>query len=90
MVVSPEQAGESNNNAINKEVANLEKIIDSFLTINWHDSVEHLSIMPLIVAKELKSFEETILALLFAKYVEAGWKIEKQHEPDERWIFRRR
>lgn len=86
MAITPEKASVDNDKHIMEQVVRLEKIIDGELARRWHSKAT----MVVVTAPEVKSpWKAEIIAILSNRYTEAGWKIERQHEPAERWTFKR-
>lgn len=86
MAITPEQAGEKNDAHIQTEVERLEEIIDGQLSNRWHSGA---SMVELPAPETDSDWSDEILAVLSTRYVDAGWMIERQHEPTARWIFKR-
>ncbi len=87
MVLKPEDAAKANDEIILKEVGRLSVIIDNVLLEEWCSFSSHSVSIP---SPEINSEKwcEQIISLLFAKYVNAGWSIQRQHDPSEVWIFK--
>jgi hypothetical protein len=87
MAITPDEAAIDNDEQIMSEVKRLEAIIDDQLTVRWHSGAS----MVTVPEPETESdWGEEIITALSARYNTAGWKIERQHEPTERWIFKKK
>jgi len=86
MALTPEDAAVHNDAAINDAAAKIEIEIDNVLVARWHSGCSMVEIpAPEFTGKWAEQIEHVVSG----RFTGAGWKIERQQQPTERWIFKR-